>query len=55
MAGWLYWYFWVVVVAIEVIAGAVIIDGWIPLPVWQFGLGLLVNVGHYPDVDALLW
>jgi L-asparagine transporter-like permease len=42
VAGWLYWYFWVVVVAIEVIAGAVIIAAWVPLPVWQIGLGLLV-------------
>jgi L-asparagine transporter-like permease len=42
VAGWLYWYFWVVVVAIEVIAGAVIIADWIPLPVWQIGLGLLL-------------
>lgn len=40
-SGWLYWYFWVVVVAIEAIAGANIIAGWIPLPPWQIGLGLL--------------
>ncbi len=30
MSGWLYWYFWVVVVAIEAIAGAQIIHGWFP-------------------------
>ncbi|WP_447752299.1 amino acid permease [Sphingopyxis fribergensis] len=41
-AGWLYWYFWVMVVAIEVIAGAIILGLWLPLPVWQIGLGLLV-------------
>jgi AAT family amino acid transporter/GABA permease len=40
--GWLYWYFWVVVVAIEAIAGARLIHLWLPLPVWQIGLALLV-------------
>ena len=31
LSGWLYWYFWVVVVAIEAIAGAQIIHGWFPM------------------------
>jgi len=30
MSGWLYWYFWVVVVAIEALAGAVIVHEWLP-------------------------
>jgi len=42
IAGWLYWYFWVVVVAIEAIAGANIVASWIPLPAWQIGLALMV-------------
>jgi gamma-aminobutyrate permease len=42
VAGWLYWYFWVVVVAIEAIAGAQILNLWIPLPVWQLGLALMI-------------
>jgi L-asparagine transporter-like permease len=42
LSGWLYWYFWVVVVAIEAIAGASILHGWIALPVWQIGLILMV-------------
>jgi L-asparagine transporter-like permease len=42
ICGWLYWYFWVVVVAIEAIAGAKILHEWLPLPVWQIGFGLLV-------------
>jgi GABA permease len=42
VTGWLYWYFWVVVVAIEAIAGAAIIAQWIPLPEWQVGLGLML-------------
>lgn len=41
VSGWLYWYFWVVVVAIEAIAGAGIVSQWIPLPVWQIGLVLM--------------
>ncbi|HJR70159.1 MAG TPA: amino acid permease [Gammaproteobacteria bacterium] len=42
VCGWLYWYFWVVVVGIEAIAGAVILQIWIALPVWQIGLVLMV-------------
>ncbi|MCC6481990.1 MAG: amino acid permease [Sphingomonadaceae bacterium] len=41
LSGWLYWYFWVVVVAIEAIAGAVILAMWIPLPVWAWGMILM--------------
>lgn len=37
IAGWLYWYFWVVVVAIEAIAAGGIINGWTGLPVWLVG------------------
>jgi GABA permease len=39
--GWMYWYFWVVVVPVEAIAGAIIVQDWISLPVWQIGLVLL--------------
>jgi len=42
LCGWLYWYFWVVVVAIEAIAGASLLHEWIELPVWQLGLVLMV-------------
>jgi GABA permease len=42
MSGWLYWYFWVVVVAIEAIAGAKIMHEWLPqLPLWSIGVGLM--------------
>jgi len=40
-AGWLYWYFWVVVVAIEALAGANILTHWIPLPIPLLALGLV--------------
>ena len=42
VSGWLYWYFWVVVVAVEAIAGAAIIAQWIALPEWQIGLALMI-------------
>lgn len=41
-AGWLYWYFWVVVVPIEAIAGATLVHDWLPVaPVWLIGWVLL--------------
>ena len=41
VAGWLYWYFWIITVAVEAIAGANILHSWLPLPSWQLGLGLM--------------
>lgn len=41
VAGWLYWYFWIIVVPVEAIAGANILHGWLPLPAWQIGLALM--------------
>jgi GABA permease len=41
VAGWLYWYFWIVVVPIEAIAGAQILRLWFDVPVWQIGLVLM--------------
>jgi GABA permease len=41
--GWLYWYFWVIVVGFEALAGAKILAFWIPdLPVWLAALVLLI-------------
>src|SRR4051812_28389335 len=43
MVGWLYWYFWVVVLAVEATAGATIVQGWLPgVPVWACALVLMV-------------
>ncbi|GHE41787.1 amino acid permease [Streptomyces vinaceus] len=37
--GWLYWFFWVVVLAVEATAGAKILEGWIPaVPQWGWAL-----------------
>src|SRR5580658_5673341 len=41
VVGWLYWYFWVLVVPVEAIAGAKILQLWLPLPPLWIGLGLM--------------
>jgi GABA permease len=41
VVGWLYWYFWVLVVPVEAIAGAKILQVWIPLSPLQIGIGLM--------------
>jgi GABA permease len=60
VAGWLYWYFWVIVLAVEAIAGATIIIDWIPgLPMWLVSLFLmslltatnLVSVRSYGEFE----
>lgn len=45
VVGWTYWYQWTVVVAIESIAGATLLQSWIGLPVWALAL----------IVIALMW
>lgn len=41
--GWLYWYFWVNVVALEAVAGAAQIHAWLPgIPLWIISLCLMV-------------
>ncbi len=45
MTGWLYWYFWVIVVGFEAVVGGQIINAWVPeLPVWVIALGLMVGM-----------
>ena len=41
LVGWLYWYFWVVVVPVEAIAGAQLLQLWVPLPAWVLGVALM--------------
>jgi GABA permease len=40
--GWLYWYFWVIVVGFEAIAGAKIVQYWIHIPLWLCALIFMV-------------
>src|SRR6476619_7881408 len=39
---WLYWYFWVIVVGFEAVAGAKILTFWIDAPLWVLSLALMV-------------
>jgi GABA permease len=41
VAGWLYWYFWIIVVPYEAIAGANILHDWLGQPQWLLGLVLM--------------
>ncbi len=41
MTGWLYWYFWVITVGFETIAGASLLHAWIAAPTWVIGLVLI--------------
>jgi len=42
LTGWMYWYFWVIVVALEAVAGAKILGQlWPQVPPWQLTLGLI--------------
>ncbi|MER6505105.1 amino acid permease [Streptomyces sp. NPDC001455] len=58
--GWLYWFFWVVVLAVEATAGAKILEGWVPgVPQWAWALIVmvvltatnLVSVGSYGEFE----
>jgi L-asparagine transporter-like permease len=41
VVGWLYWYFWVLVVPVEAIAGAKILQHWLPFSPLEIGIGLM--------------
>ncbi|MFF7875124.1 amino acid permease [Streptomyces californicus] len=58
--GWLYWFFWVVVLAVEATAGAKILENWVPgVPQWAWALIVmvvltatnLVSVGSYGEFE----
>src|SRR6476661_6455048 len=41
--GWLYWYFWVIVVGFEAVAGAKVVNFWLPgVPLWLLSLVLML-------------
>ena len=43
LTGWMYWYFWVIVVALEAVAGARLLIFWFPvMPPWALTLGLVL-------------
>lgn len=43
VTGWMYWYFFVIVVAVEAVAGGRIVQLWLPaVPLWALSLGLML-------------
>jgi GABA permease len=42
LTGWLYWWFWVIVLAVEAVAGAEILQRWFDVPIWLSSLVLMV-------------
>ena len=56
---WLYWYFWVIVVGFEAVAGAQILRYWVEAPLWLLSLVLMVlmtatnlfSVGSYGEFE----
>jgi GABA permease len=56
---WLYWYFWVIVVGFEAVAGAKILTFWFDAPLWILSLVLMVlmtatnlfSVGSYGEFE----
>ncbi len=43
LAGWMYWYFWVIVVALEAVAGAGLVRFWLPNePAWLISLAVML-------------
>ena len=58
--GWLYWWFWVIVIPVEATAAAVVLAEWVPdVPQWVFALLVtalltgtnLVSVGNYGEFE----
>src|SRR5271165_3584107 len=43
LTGWMYWYFWVIVVALEAVAGAGLVRVWLPNePAWLISLAMML-------------
>ncbi|GAA2105015.1 GABA permease [Brevibacterium salitolerans] len=58
--GWLYWWFWVLVIPLEAIAAGIILNSWVPgVPPWVWALAItvgltvtnLVSVGNYGEFE----
>ncbi|WP_038163102.1 GABA permease [Trabulsiella guamensis] len=61
--GWLYWWFWVLVIPLEANIAATILHGWIPaVPIWLFSLAItlaltgsnLLSVKNYGEFEFWL-
>ncbi|CAJ1000070.1 amino acid permease [Sodalis praecaptivus] len=61
--GWLYWWFWVLVIPVEAIAGADILHAWFPsVPPWAYAVGIMMlltltnlcHVRHFGEFEFWL-
>ncbi len=56
MTGWMYWYFWVIVVALEAVAGARLINYWYPgITPWTLTLGLMLTFSLLNLLSVRSW
>jgi GABA permease len=56
LTGWMYWYFWVIVVAMEALAGATLLQYWFPqVPPWQFTLAIVLAFTLLNTLSVRSW
>jgi GABA permease len=56
LTGWMYWYFWVIVVALEAVAGARLVNYWYPeVTPWMLTLGLMVSFSLLNLLSVRSW
>jgi GABA permease len=56
LTGWMYWYFWVIVVALEAVAGAQLLTYWYPnAPQWLFTLALMLTFTFLNLLSVRSW
>ncbi|AKS31048.1 amino acid permease [Mycolicibacterium goodii] len=52
--GWLYWYYYVIIIAVEAVAGANILSAWVGLPLWLMAM-LLMAVLTATNLISVRW
>jgi GABA permease len=52
--GWLYWYYYVIIIAVEAVAGAQILHVWVGLPLWLMAM-LLMAVMTVVNLISVRW
>ena len=56
LTGWMYWYYWVIVVAMEAVAGARLLEAWFPgMAPWALTLGLVLLFTAINLVSVRSW
>jgi GABA permease len=56
MTGWMYWYFWIIAIGIQAVAGSRILATWMPrVPPWQFTLLLMAGFTSLNLLSVRSW